>query len=103
MGIWSFSIGESKGIDCEINNQDGVISASCKRTIKQKDGSLVTDGQTVQMSADPSNDCNISYNEHLSVLDNDGFKTFDPVAKRLQKSCRRSAKKGMLPNAPKTQ
>lgn len=88
---------EEKGIDCEINNQDGIVSAICKRTKKQKDGTEVTDGQEVHMTADPNNDCNIAYNGHLNTSDNDGFKTFDPLAKRLQKSCKRGSKKGLIP------
>ena len=88
---------EDKSVDCDISSQDGIMSAVCKRTKKQKDGTETTDGQTVTMTADPNNDCNVAYSGHLNVSDSDGFKTFDPLAKRLQKGCKRGTKKGLLP------
>ena len=87
---------EEKGDDCQISNNDGILTAVCKRTIKQKDGTTVSDGQQITLVADPSNDCNISYTGDVRVMDNDGFGHFDGVAKRLQKGCKRASKKGLV-------
>ena len=96
-----FGISEKMGLDCDFQTQDGIVSGNCKRTIKQKDGSMITDGQNVNMVSDPNNDCNVAYSGHLSVLDDDGFNTFDKIAKRMQKSCKRNVQKGLV--SPKTQ
>jgi len=95
MGIKKFFGGEDKGLDCDIETVDGSVQATCKRVIKQKDGTFASDGQTVVMEANASDDCKIGYSGHLSVLDNDGFNAFDPLAKRLQHGCRRLSKTGL--------
>lgn len=78
---------EKKGMNC-VQESDGSIV--CRRIQRnQKSGDLLTDGQTVVISADPSNNCEPRF-ENLTVLD-DEFPEFEKIAKRVSAGCRRAS------------
>ena len=85
MGMFSK---EKKGMNC-IPNPDG--SQTCRRILKNnKTGELLTTGEEVTISADPSNNCTPTFSGgNLTVLDDEWGK-FEEVAGKVSAGCRKA-------------
>jgi hypothetical protein len=77
---------DKKGMRCR-ENPDG--SRTCERVLRDsKSGEILGDGQSVTVFADPSNGCKPSMVGDSTIFDDD-YASFDEVAARVSKGCKR--------------
>jgi hypothetical protein len=87
MGI--FGNKEEKGFHCDPPASDG--SVRCERVVWDKNGEVLGDGQSMQITADPSDNCRPRATGNMVIKDSEVGK-FDEIAGRVSAGCKREQK-----------